>query len=1070
MAAPLILLQQTWLEHLSSSLSDMLSPTSASAGPASVGKRPAFIGIVIAITANIIISVALNVQKMAHIRLQQEQQQQEYDDEHEHDDDEDGFDDQDGFDDEEEEEEEEEEEGKYAGNRRFRVQVDTIQEESESPLASARTSQHLTPRHGMETIAQSEASSSSSSPNRTSQPGSPSPAPRSKLTDEASHSLSAQPQSQPQSQSQERSGSSTEVDSTPSPPSQSKSKLLDVEYETHQPTTEDDDDDGDDDESQPLLLSRRSSHQAPSSTNPRPGPNTKFLRSRLWWCGIGLMTLGEAGNFISYGFAPASLVAPLGAVALLSNVIIAPILLHERFRLRDLGGIFLAILGAVTVVFSSRQDDPALGPDALWDAIRRSVFLIYMTVVLSLGAVFAALSLTRLGDQFVLLDVGTCAIFGGFTVLSTKGISSMLSAGPSPFELFRHPITYILAFVLASTAVLQITFLNRALQRFDSRQVIPTMFTLFTIMAIVGSAVLYRDFEDMDAHRLINFLFGCGTTFAGVFLLTRRHDDDDDDDQGEARGSDGNMVQGEEAARDHREVLGDVQEEEEGGEVDDDERAGVQGGASSVDDKLILGESGALVAEPDALSIQSSAIASSSHQPTAADLIALPVRRPVPEHTQSSPTPIPSLSMAVGTTAAAAAASYRRGRTTTALDGTGTAFLAAGSPPGMLFALGSAGVGAGVRGASPGRPGLSNTVGVIPVSLEGGVASPGGNNVVVGSATSNGMMRNSSAMSVPVTPGRAGAASGATTTTGGGLLPLYRTPRLSFVGGSSSNAAGGGGPTPSASISALSTGQLLLLATPTPSAVPIVMPSSSSTHGHGHGLGIGYASGTGGMARSLPPGADGVPRSRALSQPSTPVPRRRSRKALRAEAAAQAQVQTPGGRDPRERERSESRGRENYAKGQGSWTERRRPVSGVGVPSGSGMGVGSSATAVAKQLPQRRSVISLFGGWSGSGSGAAQEGSQVPPLSPPLVRSQSQTQTQGTGQGQGQGQASTTTRPGGMIRNDSSRTSPPDLFSSADVGTEEAEASTSSRPLVSQRDGDEEGVEGTAARKDDDQG
>ncbi|KAE8219251.1 hypothetical protein CF319_g7021 [Tilletia indica] len=1056
------LLQQTWLEHLSSSFNDMLTPTPASAGPASVGKRPAFIGIVIAITANIIISVALNVQKMAHIRLQQEQQQQEYDDEHEHDDEEDGFDDQDGYDD-DEEEEEEEEEGKYAGNRRFRVQVDTIQEESESPLASARTSQHLTPRHGMETIAQSEPSSSSSSPNRASQPGSPSPAPRSKLTDEASHSLSAQPQPQ----SQERSGSSTEVDSTPSPPSQSKSKLLNVEYETRQPTTEDNDDD-DDDESQPLLLSRRSSHQAPSSTNPRPGPNTKFLRSRLWWCGIGLMTLGEAGNFISYGFAPASLVAPLGAVALLSNVIIAPILLHEKFRLRDLGGIFLAILGAVTVVFSSRQDDPALGPDALWDAIRRSVFLIYMTVVLSLGAVFATLSLTRLGDQFVLLDVGTCAIFGGFTVLSTKGISSMLSAGPSPFELFRHPITYILAFVLASTAVLQITFLNRALQRFDSRQVIPTMFTLFTIMAIVGSAVLYRDFEDMDAHRLINFLFGCGTTFAGVFLLTRRHDDDDD--QGEARGSDGNMGQGEEAAREHREVLGDVQEEEEGGEVDDDERAGVQGGASSVDDKLILGESGALVAEPDALSIQSSAIASSSHQPTAADLIALPVRRPVPEHTQSSPTPIPSLSMA--------AAANRRGRTTTALDGTGTAFLAAGSPPGMLFALGSAGAGAGVRGASPGRPGLSNTVGVIPVSLEGVVASPGGNVVVVGSATSNGMMRNSSAMSVPVTPGRAGAASGATTTTGGGLLPLYRTPRLSFVGGSSSNAAGGGGgggPTPSASISALSTGQLLLLATPTPSAVPIVMPSSSSTHGHGHGLGIGYASGTGGMARSLPPGADGVPRSRALSQPSTPVPRRRSRKALRAEAAAQAQAQgqTPGGRDPRERERerSESRGRENYAKGQGSWTERRRPVSGVGVPSGSGMGVGSSATAGAKQLPQRRSVISLFGGWSGSGSGsgAAQEGSKVPHMSPPLVRSQSQTQTQGTGQGQGQGQTSTTTRPGGMIRNDSSRTSPPDLFSSADVGTEEAEASTSSRPLVTQRDGDEAGVEGTAARKDDDQ-
>lgn len=49
----------------------------------------------------------------------------------------------------------------------------------------------------------------------------------------------------------------------------------------------------------------------------------------------------------------------------------------------------------------------------------------------------------------------------------------------------------------------------------------PTQFVLFTISAIVGSAVLYRDFADMDAHRLVNFLFGCLTTFAGVFTLTR---------------------------------------------------------------------------------------------------------------------------------------------------------------------------------------------------------------------------------------------------------------------------------------------------------------------------------------------------------------------------------------------------------------------------------------------------------------------------------------------------------------------------------------------------------------------
>ncbi|CDU23096.1 uncharacterized protein SPSC_01726 [Sporisorium scitamineum] len=265
------------------------------------------------------------------------------------------------------------------------------------------------------------------------------------------------------------------------------------------------------------------------------GMDTEFLQSKLWWLGLALMTIGEGGNFISYGFAPASLVAPLGAVALLSNVIISPILLGERFRISDIGGILLAIIGAVTVVFSSKQNDVRLDPAQLLQASKRLEFVIYTAISVSAGALLAFVSSTSLGDRWVLVDVGTCAIFGGFTVLSTKGISSLISGG-QPIEALKFPITYGLVVVLAVTAVVQITYLNRALQRFDSREVIPTQFVFFTISAIVGSAILYRDFENMDAHRLINFLFGCLTTFAGVFVLTWRNERSEPQDEEEEPG------------------------------------------------------------------------------------------------------------------------------------------------------------------------------------------------------------------------------------------------------------------------------------------------------------------------------------------------------------------------------------------------------------------------------------------------------------------------------------------------------------------------------------------------------
>ena len=45
-----------------------------------------------------------------------------------------------------------------------------------------------------------------------------------------------------------------------------------------------------------------------------------YLRMPLWWFGFILMVLGEVGNFSAYGFAPASLVAPLGTTTVIGRI------------------------------------------------------------------------------------------------------------------------------------------------------------------------------------------------------------------------------------------------------------------------------------------------------------------------------------------------------------------------------------------------------------------------------------------------------------------------------------------------------------------------------------------------------------------------------------------------------------------------------------------------------------------------------------------------------------------------------------------------------------------------------
>lgn len=198
---------------------------------------------------------------------------------------------------------------------------------------------------------------------------------------------------------------------------------------------------------------------------------------------------------LAYAFAPASLVAPLGSTALLANAFISPLLLREPFRQSDLLGILFVALGSVTVVYSSPTKEVVLSPDEVERAVRSLGFAIYCAVcTVGIGGLGWA-SRTRWADEFVLIDVGLSAIagafslllpfvlsfpillfllsetdwesIGGFTVLATKAFSSFINR--LFLKAFRHWITYPILFVLIVSALVQVNFINKALQRFDSR-------------------------------------------------------------------------------------------------------------------------------------------------------------------------------------------------------------------------------------------------------------------------------------------------------------------------------------------------------------------------------------------------------------------------------------------------------------------------------------------------------------------------------------------------------------------------------------------------------------------------
>lgn len=146
----------------------------------------------------------------------------------------------------------------------------------------------------------------------------------------------------------------------------------------------------------------------------------------------------------------------------------------------------IAMIGAVTVVLASNASDTRLDPEGLIRAISQIPFIIYSGVYIIGAIVLASLSEGSIGRNWVFVDIGICALFGlspplsfvtvrlyqassagGFTVLSTKALSTLLTL--QWIEIFTKWITYPLIAVLILTGVGQIRYLNRALMRFDSK-------------------------------------------------------------------------------------------------------------------------------------------------------------------------------------------------------------------------------------------------------------------------------------------------------------------------------------------------------------------------------------------------------------------------------------------------------------------------------------------------------------------------------------------------------------------------------------------------------------------------
>lgn len=232
------------------------------------------------------------------------------------------------------------------------------------------------------------------------------------------------------------------------------------------------------------------------------------------------MGIGEAANFAAYAFAPASLVTPLGALSVLVTSVMASKFLNERLNILGKLGCLLCILGSIIIVLHSPKEVEVEDLSELIDKLHDASFIIYVIFISAISLLIAFYIGPRMGHLNVAVYVILCSSIGSLTVMSCKALGLALrdtiSGKSNDFGLW---LPYVLIITTIFFIFVQMNYLNKALDIFNTSIVTPIYYVIFTTLVIVASAILFKEWRHMTVENVIGDLCGFSIVIIAVILL-----------------------------------------------------------------------------------------------------------------------------------------------------------------------------------------------------------------------------------------------------------------------------------------------------------------------------------------------------------------------------------------------------------------------------------------------------------------------------------------------------------------------------------------------------------------------
>ncbi|KAI0065287.1 DUF803-domain-containing protein [Artomyces pyxidatus] len=242
--------------------------------------------------------------------------------------------------------------------------------------------------------------------------------------------------------------------------------------------------------------------------------NHAYLKNGIWWTGLSVLA-----NFAAYTFAPPILVTPLGSISVITGAVLASYILKEELGHLGRLGCTLCVIGSLIIVLHAPADKDIQTVDDILRFAKQPGFLFYcFTVIVYTVVVLYAFAPTY-GRTKPIVYVSISSLFGSVSIMAIKGFGIAVKLTIAGNNQFTHPSTYFFAIMMTICIMIQLNYINKALDIFSTNIVNTMYYVGFSTTTIVASLILFHGFNTEDPSTDLSLLAGFIVTFLGIHLL-----------------------------------------------------------------------------------------------------------------------------------------------------------------------------------------------------------------------------------------------------------------------------------------------------------------------------------------------------------------------------------------------------------------------------------------------------------------------------------------------------------------------------------------------------------------------